>query len=339
MPDLVIKSYEFRREREASWRELEALVEKAEKKGVRALSADEVGRLPILYRGALSSLSVARSISLDQNVVEYLEGLACRAYFCVYGSRQRLRTALFEFFAWRFPDAVRRAKWAILLAALFLCAGAATSFLLVSASPDRYYTFVDPAYAQGRDPATPTAELRAGLYDDGGTAADGLAAFASFLFTHNAKIGILAFALGLLLGVPTALLLFANGLLLGAFAALYHGRSLSVDLWGWLLPHGVTELLAVALCGGAGLVLARAVVFPGARSRAHALATRGREAAVVVVGAACLFLIAGLIEGIFRQTVTSVPIRYALAISTAALWAGYFALVGRRRASAAEASP
>jgi uncharacterized membrane protein SpoIIM required for sporulation len=161
--------------------------------------------------------------------------------------------------------------------------------------------------------------------------AKALATFASFLFTNNARIGMLAFALGFLAGLPVFLLLFVNGLTLGAFAALYHGRGLSLDFWGWILPHGITELGAVVLCGGAGLVLAQALVFPGRSTRLRNLAAGGRRAAVVVIGAVMLFFIAGLIEGIFRQTVQSVPVRYAVAAATLAWWTFYFGWVGRAR--------
>jgi hypothetical protein len=64
---VALRSVQFRREREASWRELEMLVDKAGKKGLRGLGADELTRLPHLYRATLSSLSVARAISLDKN--------------------------------------------------------------------------------------------------------------------------------------------------------------------------------------------------------------------------------------------------------------------------------
>jgi hypothetical protein len=62
-----------------------------------------------------------------------------------------------------------------------------------------------------------------------------------------------------------------------------------------------------------------------------ALRERGRHAAVLVIGAVIMLFIAGLIEGIFRQTVTSLPIRYAVAGGTALGWIFYFGYVGRRR--------
>jgi uncharacterized membrane protein SpoIIM required for sporulation len=129
----------------------------------------------------------------------------------------------------------------------------------------------------------------------------------------------------------SAWLLFDTGLMLGAFAAIYARRGLSFDLWGWLLPHGITELTAVVLCGGVGMALGQALVFPGQEQRLAGLARRGREAAVVALGAVALFFVAGLIEGIFRQRVQDPGIRYAVAITTAVLLLAYFSLAGRER--------
>lgn len=331
-----MRSVEFRREREATWAELEALITAADKNGLRSLTADQLARLPHLYRATLSSLSVARSISLDRALTEYLENLVGRAYFVVYGTRQALRRQLADFFLWKWPSTIRKAKWHILIAFVVTLAGAVAAFQLTLADMDYYYAFVGDM-AQGRTPASSTSELRAGLYD-GGSVSGTLATFAASLFSHNSRIGIMAFALGFVAGLPTLLLLFYNGLVLGGFAALYHSRGLSVDLWGWLLPHGVTELLAVILCGAAGFLLAHGLVFPGSQTRVDSLRERGKQAAVIVIGCVLMLFVAGLIEGIFRQTVTSVPVRYTVAGTTAAWWIFYFGFVGRRRDRATAAA-
>lgn len=336
MSGLALRSLEFRKEREASWRELDELVGRVEKKSVRDLSAAELARLPMLYRGALSSLSVARSISLDRNVVDYLESLTGRAYFCVYGTKRHLRDAIAEFFTVRFPASVRRFRWHIAISAMVFLLGAITAGILVMHDQDRFYTFVDQAYAQGRGPSSSTEELRAILYDSGSGAISTLSSFATFLFTHNARIGMLAFALGFLAGVPVFVLMFVNGMILGAFAALYLRRGLGVEFWAWVLPHGMTELSAVILCGAGGLALAEALVFPGRHLRLQNLKLHGREAAVLVLGCVVMFLVAGMIEGIFRQSVQSVPIRYSLAAVTGAAWLIYFTRAGRRKPTIAE---
>lgn len=325
-----LRSVEFRREREATWRELEDLIAAADRRGLRTLGAEQLARLPHLYRAALSSLSVARSISLDLALVEYLESLVGRAYFVVYGTRQHLRRQVADFFGWKLPATVRAARWHILAAAIVTIAAGIAAFQLTSADLDYYYAFAG-GMAQGRTPASSTAELRDGLYHTE-SVSGALTTFAASLFSHNARIGILAFATGFVAGLPTLLLLFYNGLVLGSFLALYYARGLGLDLWAWMLPHGVTELTAVVLCGAAGLLLAQALVFPGARTRMDSLREQGRAAAVIVLGAVVMLFIAGGIEGVFRQTVTSVPIRLVVAGATAAGWTYYFGFVGRGRA-------
>jgi uncharacterized membrane protein SpoIIM required for sporulation len=112
--------------------------------------------------------------------------------------------------------------------------------------------------------------------------------------------------------------------------ALYHTRGLGGEFLAWVMPHGVTELLAVCLCGAAGLVFGMAVVFPGERTRLENLARRGRRAALVVIGAVVLFFLAALIEGFFRQMVQDLSARWSLAFITFVLWILYFGAVGRR---------
>ena len=328
-PVVTMKSVAFRRERESTWAELESIIEYADSKGLRSLGADALARLPHLYRATLSSLSVARSISLDRALVDYLESLVGRAYFVVYGTRQHVRKQLADFFLYRLPSTIRAAKWHILVSFVISLAGAIAAYSLTKGDMDYYYSFVGDM-AQGRTPASTTTELREGLYHSEGMHSM-LATFAADLFSHNARIGILAFALGFVAGLPTLLLLFYNGLVLGAFVALYTSRGLGVDIWGWLLPHGVTELTAVVLCGAAGLMLAHGLVFAGSRPRLDSLRERGRPASVIVIGAVMMLFIAGLIEGIFRQTVTDLTVRYCVAIGTGIFWIYYFGFVGRAR--------
>src|SRR5258706_3037143 len=107
MAELILKSNGFRREREAEWRKLEALLARAEASSARSLSDDEIIALPVLYRSALSSLSVARAISLHQALIAYLESLCTRAYFFVYGRRAPLLQRILAFFPRSRPNTTR----------------------------------------------------------------------------------------------------------------------------------------------------------------------------------------------------------------------------------------
>ena len=327
MRTFTLKSAQFRREREASWRELELLLDRIDKVGLSRLSAAELNRLPVLYRSAVSSLSVAQAISLDKSLLDYLFALVGRAYVLVYAAKRRASDAIAEFFRRGLPRTVRRYIVHLAAAILVMTAGTVTGYRMTAADPERYYSFVDGEMAGGRTPAASTEELRKVLYDPGEK--DWLPAFAAFLFTHNSKIALLCFALGFAAGLPVLYLLFTNGLLLGAMAALYGSRGLGFEFWGWVMPHGVTELGAVCLAGAAGFALGGALVFPGRHTRLQNLAKVGREVAALALGAVAMLLVAGLIEGFFRQLVHDLVVRWTVVGLSLVFWTWYFLFVGR----------
>jgi len=324
MAELHLKSWRFRAEREQDWRRLETLLNKAEAAGgARNLRRDELLEMPVLYRQALSSLSVARSISLDQSLVAYLESLCTRAYFIVYGARTRLPERIAAFFIRDWPAAVQ-ALWRETLVSFVLSAAAAlAAYILVRRDPDWFHAFVDPSLASGRDPTATTQSLRDTLYHDG-PVSQGLSFFATFLFTHNAQIALFAFALGFLLCLPTAALMILNGGMFGAFLALFVSRGLGVEAGGWLMIHGATELYAIILAGAAGFSIGWSVCFPGERSRVDAAAEAGRRAATAMAGVVVMLFVAGILEGFGRQLIKDDLVRYAIAASSLFAWLAYF---------------
>jgi len=327
---LVLRSAEFRRQREAGWRELDDMVTRVEKRGIAHLSTSEAQRLPLLYRGALSSLSVARTIALDRNLLRYLENLALRGYLAVYGPRVGVLESLGNFLKRGFPSAVRAARWHILLATLAIVIGVVAGYMLVDSNEDWFSALVPADVSQGRGVSSTAAELRGVLFEPWPGFTRSFIVFANFLFTHNTGVGFLTFGLGLALGVPTLLLLAYQGLIFGAFMALHAHKGLLLDFMGWVSIHGITEFLAIILCGAGGLVIAEKVLFPGRFSRAQNLARYGRAAAGIAGGAVLLFFVAGLIEGGFRQLVDTTMGRFSFASVTALFWLGYF-LSGRGR--------
>ena len=323
MAELQLKSHRFRAEREADWRRLETLLNRVEKGGARKLNRDELVEMPVLYRQALSSLSMARAISLDYGLVGYLESLCTRAYFFVYGTRSRPLERLAGFFLREWPRAVRELWRETVVSGGLMVLGAVAAYLLVARDADWFYSFIPEALASGRDPTATTAFLRSTLYEKP-DAHHALGTLAAFLFTHNAQIALFAFALGFALCLPTAALVTMNGATLGAFLALFFAHGLGIQSIGWLMIHGVTELFAVALAGAAGFGIGSAVAFPGERTRVDAAAHAGRRGAMVMAGVIVMLLVAGLLEGFARQLIQGDVARLSIAAASALFWAAYF---------------
>ncbi|WP_241233710.1 stage II sporulation protein M [Altericroceibacterium xinjiangense] len=325
----LINADRFRSIHQAEWERLDALITRMEKRSVRALGDEDLLALPGLYRTTLSSLSVARDTSLDRSLIIYLEQLCTRAYFQIYGVQAPVRRQLASFFAHAWPTAVRGLWRETLVSAVLMLLAATAAFLLVRSAPEWFYAIIAGDLASGRDPSASQEHLRATLYDSG----DGmLVTFATYLFTHNSQVAIFAFALGFAFAVPTVLLILYNGLSLGAMFAVFQTQGLGINFTAWLMIHGTTELFAVAVAGAAGIRIGMAVAFPGRVMRMESAVLAGRQAGTAMAGVVLMLLVAGILEGIGRQTVTGDVARFIIGTAMLTGWIIYFYLWGGRRA-------
>ncbi|MBI4612142.1 MAG: stage II sporulation protein M [Planctomycetes bacterium] len=320
--------------RRDEWQYLEGLVDRLES-GVR-LTEDEADRLCRLYRKASSDSIRVRTETRNPAVIEYLNNLIARCYAAIYRGRRFGVKDLWTFYAAEVPRTVRRESRAVAASAACLLAGTLFGFVALFAD-SRSREFLVPAEHQVQAPNERIDALESGgdvfTLEQSGF-------LTGFFFTHNFKVGVLAFAVGIAWGVLTFVMLFANGLMLGALMADYvqSGWHATVFFFAWILPHGIPELTAVVLCGAAGLVVGRVVVRPGLRSVRDALRIRGPAAARLVLGTAPLFLLAGMIEGSISQVnepVLSYGLKVLFALGMGALVYSWLLLAGRRKAAPA----
>ncbi len=321
----LVNATRFRTAHAADWQRLEQLVTRIEKTSLRRLSDEDLLALPRLYRTTLSSLAIARDTSLDVALLAYLEQLCARAYFHLYGVQTPAHRQAAHFFMRDWPLAVR-SLWRETLFCLVLTALAAVlTYLLVRSDPSWFFSIIPESLASGRDPTASAEYLRDTLYS---SHREGLGVFATFLFTHNAQIAIFSFALGFALAVPTILLIVFNGMMLGAIFAVFAAKGLGPNLAGWLMIHGTTEFLAICISGAAGIRIGMAIAFPGLRTRTAAVVAAGRTAAIAMGGTVIMLAVAGILEGIGRQTVTNDGLRVAIGAAALAGWLAYFSLCG-----------
>lgn len=320
----ALRSDRFRLEREGDWRRLEEIVKQMERGGLRKISDEDLLALPTLYRTAASSLSVARETSLDRATLSYLESLVQRAWFQVYGPRKGLFGWMREFLMGGWSRAVREIWLDVCVAFFVMVAGAVVGWILVVQDTDWYYRLVPVGFLDSRVPGASREQLLETL----GTEADsgGLSTFAAQLFSNNAGVAILAFALGFAFGIPSLLLLVYNLAVLGAMMWLFAGQDLTVEFAAWLSVHGTTELFAILLSGAAGMHIGRSMAFPGDKSVLAAAAESGRRGAIVMVGVVLMMVIAALLEAFPRQLVAGPESRFVIGGGFLVFWLAYFFL-------------
>jgi uncharacterized membrane protein SpoIIM required for sporulation len=326
----------FLRERKPSWRALESLLERA-LATPQLLSLDEMRRLGQLYRGVSSDLIRARSELLDASVIDYLNDLVARTYALVHGRRRRGRPRVLEFLLVEFPALFREELGAFGLAALLTVLGAGLGAAAVALDPSSLGVMI-PEQHQA---FTPTERVSRDEATGGNGDGQQAVAFSSFLFTHNIQVSFMVFALGITFGLGTAAMLFYNGVPLGALAMQYHLEGQDVFFWSLNLPHGIPELTEIFIAGASGLLLGRALIVPGRRTRRDALVVAARRAVRLVVGGMPILVLAGLIEGTISQ-MHEPRVPYALKLAVAGIVGvcvyAYLLLAGRAAGDRVEAA-
>lgn len=316
----------FVRKRGAAWQRLEALLARAGRRGLRRLNGAELMELGRLYRWVTSDLAYAQGHGFDLQLLRYLNRLTARAHARVYGGGiESGRARIFRFFAQTFPRECRR-SWpyigvCIALTILWAC----TAYAIVQHNPPDAYALLPDSMI----PAHVTKSLHDSNFSFDSHAS---AAMSSIIITNNVRVALSAFAAGIVtLGVMTVYLIVFNGLMIGALGAIYAQAGFGADFWATVAPHGFIELTAIQIAGGAGLLLACAVIFPGRIRRGEALARAGRRAAVLAAGFVSMLCAAGIIEGFFSPLRYPANVRAGVGIATALGLVLYFTFAGRMR--------
>ncbi len=297
--------------RKPAWDQLAALVERAGAQGVRGLSRDDLRALGPLYRRAASDLAYARLRGAEPQLVAYLNDLVGRAHGLLYAERGPGFGRLWRFIAVGFPRLLRARRAYVLLAAATFFFGGFLSAGITAANPRAARIFVphvveNPEYYKNLPKDISDAQRPF---------------FSAFLMQNNIRVAVMAFAVGMLGGFPTLLLLFYNGLPIGSLAVQQHHAGYDVVLWSFLLPHGVPELTAIFIAGGAGMLVGHALVAPGELSRKDALTVAGRDAVRLLLGTVLLFVIAGLIESFISPTALPAAFKFTFAaLGAAGMW-------------------
>ena len=312
--------------RQPSWRDLDTLLKKAEKQGLKALDANEIRQLASLYRSVSADLARARTNQAGDLITQDLQSLATRGYSQIYqGSRRQEWQAIGSFYRWGFPAVVQRSRGYIALATGLFLLAAMVSWWLAWRDPT-FLALVVPAHMieQVRD----RGELWTGSIV-------GIEPFASSnIMINNIKVSFAAVAGGMTGGLFTAIAMLFNGVLIGSVGALVGQNNLAVPFWAFVFPHGALELPAIFLAGGSGFLLARALLFPGVYRRSEALKLYGAQAAQLVYGIVPMLVLAGIIEGFFSPN-PAVPdlLKYAIGIVLFAVLVWY---LGQKRVRSEE---
>lgn len=291
--------------REPNWKQLDDLLTRIEKRGCRSLSTEEIKNLASLYRSVSADLARARTNQklVGNTIVQDLQRLTSRGYSQVYqGSRKQEWKNAIEFYKWGLPGVVQDTiAYSAIATGLFLLGG------LIA----WWFSWRDPQFLEMVVPEHLIRTVR----DEGklwmGSILGSEPTAASQIMTNNLSVTFRAAAGGMTLGIYTIVILFLNGVLIGGVGTLVAQNNLAFPFWAFVFPHGSLELPAIFFSGGAGLLIARGILFPGQYRRIDAIKVYSLKAAQLMFGVIPMLVIAGVIEGFFSPSpIVPDPLKY-----------------------------
>ena len=304
--------------RQKHWERLDHLVRRA--RGTLAgFNGSELQELGLLYRQIASDLAIAREDRSSPQLAAYLNGLLGKSHNLLYLGHSTGSNALVRFYRESYPRLFRETAWLTATALGIFAVGAIVGWAVTARDPAFAHHILGPHMMDTID--------RREMWTHSVLAMKPAAA--AGITTNNLSVAFAAFAVGVT-GIGTIWLLLSNGLLLGVLGAATLKAGMALSLWSFVAPHGVLELPAIFIAGGAGLEVARGLFFPGFLPRRESLARSGARAVKLLAGTIPLLLVAGAIEGFFSPTTAPVGMKFALGFALFGLLVPYLWGTGRK---------
>ncbi|RIW31863.1 stage II sporulation protein M [Bacillus salacetis] len=297
-----MNSKQFIQQHRNDWKELEELIASMPRRKSK-IKGENIDRFSRLYQKAAQNLSYSQTYYPQEDVTAYLNDLVSKSHNLLYRDQVSSWKQIRHFFSVTFIGLFLQQWKMILFAMLLFIIGAVGSFFSVADDPLHIYSVLPENMAQGFDPE------RLGE-NEGSVDAPMMSAT---IMTNNIQVALLAFAGGITFGLLTVYLLIYNGIIVGAIAALFWHYGKSYEFWAYIVPHGMIELTAIFIAGGAGLLMGYNLFAPGRYSRGYQLKQQAKRSVLLLLGTIPLFVIAGIIEGFITPSTLSLEVKYVIA--------------------------
>lgn len=305
--------------RKPYWAKLEVLLNQSSKSGLKSLSRSDLQELSLLYRQTAADLAAIREDRGSVHYARYVNQLLVRAHNTIYSGHRASPKAVISFFTKTYPAAFRRHLRHVALAiAIFAIAGLVGAVITYQ-NPDFKVKLLGPQMVETIDRHQMWTHSIVGIKPVASSA----------IMTNNMSVGFTTFALGITAGLGTIYMMAFNGLLIGVIGVACYFSGMSLQLWSFVAPHGVLELPAIFIAGGAGLRIAQGLLFPGTLPRRDSVARAGSEAVQLLLGTIPILIIAGIIEAFVSPTGLAVPLKFSMAAALLVLLNVYLFGVGR----------
>lgn len=289
----------FVRQNKDKWTRFESALKNNEE-----ISPDE---LSDLYLEVTDHLSYARTFYPKSSTYRYLNALAAQAHRKIYRTKKTSSKRVLRFFHTEFPKEFYHYRKELLLVflifALFTAVGsfsAASDATFVRSIMGDAYVNMTLENIENNDPMAVYKKMNEVDMFLGIT-------------LNNVRVALMAFVLGIFLGIGTVFLIMQNAVMLGSFQYFFYEQGLLWESVRTIWIHGTIEISVIIVAGCAGLVVGKSILFPGTYTRLVSFVRGVKAGLKIVLSTVPFFILAGFLEG-FVTRHTQMPDWAALII-------------------------
>lgn len=322
-----MKQEVFEKQNSALWQELEQILTSLENN--KNMVGLDTQALPDFYRNICHHYSLAKHRLYSPRLVTDLHDLMLRTYQVIYKPRYSILNVLGELLLRSFPQSLQR-NWRLFLIAFGLLyipmLGMGIACYL---QPELIYLVMDPMQVAEMEYMYDPSNDILGRSEDNATASRVM--MFGYYIQNNTSIDLRVFAGGMTFGFFTILVLLFNGLVIGGIAGYLTKIGHIETFWSFVPGHSGLELNSIVISAVAGLLLAKALILPGRYTRTDALKLAGKEASVIIFGAAIMMIMAAAVEAFWSPIHTlSLNVKIGVGLATWVVLYWYFFFVGRK---------
>lgn len=124
---------------------------------------------------------------------------------------------------------------------------------------------------------------------------------------NNLKVGIIAFVLGVFLGIGTLYIMFKNCIMLGSFQYFFYDKGVFWESVRGIWIHGAMEIFAIVIECAAGLILGASILFPATHSRYTSFKIGAKTGIKILISTFPFTFAAGFLEGFITRYSNIMP--------------------------------
>lgn len=286
---------------------------------VKNLAAASPEKIADTYLDVSADLAFAQTHYPDSEIVPLLNGIALSLHNQIYGYKLQRWRRIVNFWWQEIPQEVYRHRKLVILSFVLMVLSALLGIISTIADPHFANDIMGDSYIDMTLKNIANGEPM-GVYGSKTTHNMMLQ-----ITLNNISVSFLVFVTGILTCFFPALILVRNGVMLGTFMTFCQQHGVLSDCLMAMWLHGVFEITAIVIAGGAGLILGSGWLFPGSLPRGTSFRLAAKSGVKIIVGLIPFFVVAGFIESyITRHTHAPYGLRLALILGSLALVIFYF---------------